>query len=237
MGRALERGSPRFIVKMKKITYPNSEKLTRSVVPFDADDVTYFPKGNTINEVLPKIDGGYHELIETFQRKGLETLPEALDRFFEKVSKFAIVGGLMDVLPGDLNLDIKVVADAFINTNWFHRVMDYVRTDFRKGKKVDAVRYAESVRELVEIFGTNYALALLWREDIKIKRSTIMALCRVGGETPRIKEVIRKGLKLTIAFELPSIDEEEREKIAEELVSKNYAEAKRYLKNVKMSLS
>jgi len=237
VGRTLESGSPRFIVKLNKITYPNGEKLTRSTVPFNAEDVTYFPKDNAINEVLPIIDESYHELVKMLQDKGFEALPEALDRFFEKISKLVILGGLVEVLPGDVSLDINVVADALISSNWFHGIVDYVRSEFRKGKKVDAVRYAESVRELVEIFGVNYALALLWKEDIGMKRSTLMALCRVGGETPKIKELIRRGLKLTIAFELPSVDEEHREKIAEELVSKSYAEAKRYLKRTKTSSS
>lgn len=227
----------RFIVKLRKITYPNGEKLTRSVVPFDVNDVTYFPKDDAINEALPKIDDEYGKLIETSQISGLETLPEALDRFFKNVSKFAIVGGLIDVLPEDLDVDVKVIEKALIDTSWFRQLIDYIRSEFKKGKKVDAVRYAESIRQLVDLFGLNYALTLLNRENIRIKRSTVMALCRVGGETPKIKESIRKGLKLTIAFELPSIDGERREKIAEELVTKSYAEAKKYLKKVKTRLS
>ena len=227
----------RFIVQMKKITYPNGEKLTRSVVPFDVDDVMYFPEDDTINEVLPKIDEEYNIIIQMFQKGGTEALPGALDEFFTNVSRFAIVGGLVHGLLVDLNVDVDVIERAFRNTNWFRQVVDYIRNEFRKGKKVDAVRYAESVRQLVEVFGVNYALSLLMRESIKMKRSTIMALCKVGGETPKIKECIRKGLKLTIAFELPSVSQEERERIAEELVPKSYAEAKRYLKKVKMSLS
>ena len=237
MGRALEAEDTRFIVQMKKITYPNGKKLTRSVVPFNVNDVTYFPKDNKINEVLPKIDERYQKLIEICQNQGLKVLSEALDRFLENVSKFAIVGGLMDVLPKDLNLDVEVVQKALINTNWFQQTIECIRSEFRKGKKGDAVRYAESVRQLVEVFGLNYTLALLRKKDIGMKSSTIRALCRVGGETPKIKEFIRKGLKLTIAFELPSIDEENREKIAEKLVSKSYSEAKRYLKTIKTDLS
>lgn len=227
----------RFVVQMKKITYPNGEKLTRSVVSFDVDDVIYFPEDDTINEVLPKIDEEYHKIVETFQKGGVETLPEALDKFFVSVSKFVIVGGLVYGLLEDLNVDVDVIEKAFKNTKWFQQVIDCIRSEFRKGKKVDAVRYAESVRQFVEIFGFNYALALLMRESVKMKKSTIVALCKVGGETPKIKEAIRKGLKLTIAFELPSVSREDREKIAEELVSKSYAEAKRYLKKVKMSLN
>jgi len=226
-----------FIAKMRQITYPNGEKLTRSVVPFNADDVTYFPNEDEINEVLPKIDEEYQKLIETFQKEELETFPKALDRFFENVSKFAIVGDLIDVLVKDLNVDVEVVEKALTNTSWFQQLTDNIGSEFRKVKKVDAVKYAESVRQLVEVFGLNYTLTLLRKHGIRMKRSTVMALCRVAGETPKIKELIRKGLKLTIAFELPSVGEEDREKIAEELLLKDYPEAKRYLKKVKRGLS
>jgi hypothetical protein len=173
--------------------------------------------------------------METFHKEGHKALPKALDRFFENVSELVIVGGLIEVLLGDLNIDVKIIEKALIDTNWLRQTIDNIRSEFRKSKKANPVKYAESVRQLVEVFGLNYTVALLQSEGIGMKRSTIKALCRVGGETPKIKELLRKGLKLTIAFELPSIDEEDREKIAEELVSKNYAEAKRYLKKVKAS--
>ena len=77
----------RFIVKLKKITYPNGERLTRAVVSFDITGITYFPKDDTINEVLPLIDEEYNKLVETFQSKGTESLSEALDVFLEKIAR------------------------------------------------------------------------------------------------------------------------------------------------------
>ena len=225
-----------FIVNIRQITYPNGQKLTRSVVPFDANDIAYFPKEKEINEVLPKIDEEYCKLMETFKKEGFDTFPAALDIFFKNVSESAIVGGLIGVLVEDLDVNVEVVEEALTNTSWFQQLIDYIRSEFRKVKKVDAIRYAESVRQLTEIFGSNYTLASLRSHGIEMKRSTIMALCRVAGETPKIKELIRKGLKLTIAFELPSLAAEDREKVAEELASKSYAEAKRYLKKVKTGL-
>jgi len=230
----------RFIVKMKKITYPNGEKRTRSVILFDVNDIrAHFPEDDAINETLPKIDEEYDKLIKAFKKEGPEILPLALDIFLKNISKFAIVGGLMDVLPVDLDVSIDVVEKALINTSWFRQLIDRIGNEFRKGKKGNSIKYAESVRQLVDVFGLNYTLALLNRKDIKMKKSTARALCKVAGETPKIKELIRKGLlPLTIAFELPSIEEEQREKIAEELVSKKgYAEQRKYLKEVKMSLA
>ena len=226
-----------LIVNLRQITYPNRQKLTRSVVPFDAEDIAYFPKEKEINEVLPKIDEEYYKLTKTFKKEGLDTFPAALDMFLKNASRLAIVGGLIGVLVEDLHVSVEVVEKALTNTSWFQQLIDYIRSEFRKAKKVDAVKYAESVRQLVEMFGSNYTLASLKSHGIEMKRSTVMALCRVAGETPKIKELIRKGLKLTIAFELPSLAAEDREKVAEELASKSYAEAKRYLKKVKMGLS
>ena len=220
---------------MRKITYPNGEKLTRSVVPFDVDDVLYFPKDDTINEVLPRIDKEYHKLVNAFQNEGLETFPSALDKFFMNTSRFAIVGGLMAGLLSDLDIDVNVIERAFRTTDWYRQTIVCIQSEFRKNRKVDPINYAESVRQLIEVFGLTYALASLAKEGVGMKKSTAMALCRIGGETPTIKNAVRKGLKLTIAFELPNINQEERERLAEELVSKSYAEAKRYLKEWKAS--
>jgi hypothetical protein len=72
------------------------------------------------------------------------------------------------------------------------------------------------------------------KEGIKIKRSTITALCKIASETPKIKALIREGkLKLTLAFELPNIKEKDREEIAEQISGVTYEEAKNVLKKMK----
>lgn len=226
-----------FIVKMTKITYPDGKKLTRSVVPFDVNDVTYFPRDDAINKSLPKIDVAYDSLVDFVKREGLGSLSDALDRFFGSVSKSAIVGGLLDVLPEDLDADDRVVEKALTETCWFQQHLDFIRSEFKKRSKSNPIRYAESVRQLVDIFGLNYTLELLENEEIEMKRSTAVGLCRVAGESPNIKKLIREGLPITIVFELPRVDENQREKIAKGLASKKgYAEQKKYLKRVKMNL-
>ncbi len=221
---------------MRKITYPNGEKLTRSVVPFDVDDVLYFPEDDTINEVLPRIDKEYYELVRSFENEGSKTFSSALDKFFTNVSGFAIVGGLMVGLLDDLDVQESAIERAFRSTNWYRQTIVSIKSEFRK-RKADPINYAESVRQFIEVFGLPYALASLAKEGVAMKKSTALALCRVGGETPKIKNAVRRGLKLTIAFELPNINQEARESLAWELVSKSYAEAKKYLEEWKASQS
>lgn len=228
----IEKEEPRLIIALKKITYPNGEKLTRSLIPYDIEGRMYSPNSEVINKILPFIDERYRLLVEECNKKGMS---EALDQFLEEISGHAIVGsGLIEVLSTDLNQNVNDILDALLKTKWLKFTLNYVKSEFRKVNKTDPIKYAESVRQLVDAFGPKYAMYLMNKEGIKIKRSTVTALCKIAGETPRIKALIRNGiLKLTLAFELPNIGEKDREKIAEQISAKGYEEAKDILKRMK----
>ncbi|MEM2129284.1 MAG: hypothetical protein QXZ70_01665 [Candidatus Bathyarchaeia archaeon] len=222
----------RLIIALKKITYPNGQKLTRALVPFDVESRKYNPNSETINKILPIIDKEYSLLIEGSREKGLTS---ALDQFLQDVSSIAIVGhGLISALTSDLNEDSKSIVSALLETTWFKSSIEYVRSEFKRMKKRDSIRYAETIRQIADIFGSDYAMRIFKQKGVSIKRSTLAALCRVAGETPRIKTLIREGkLKLTIAFELPNIAEKDRERIAEQISMMNYEKQKRYLNKIK----
>jgi hypothetical protein len=233
MGRTLiEKEEYRFIVTLKKITYPGGERLTRSLTPYDIEGRTYSPNSEIINKTLPFIDKRYGLLVEECNKRSIS---EALNQFLEEVSQYAIVGsGLIGVLSTDLNQNIDTILNALLKTKWFKSILNYIKSEFRKANKKDPIKYAESVRQFVDIFGPKYAMYLMNNEGIKIKRSTITALCRIASETPKIKALIREGkLKLTLAFELPNIKEKDREEIAEQISGVTYEEAKNILKKMK----
>ena len=222
----------RLIIALKKITYPNGQKLTRSLVRFDVESRTYNPNSESINRTLPIVDREYGLLIQRSKEKGLTN---ALDQFFQNVSDLAIVGsGLIEALASDLNQDPKTIVNALLETTWLKSNIEYIKSEFRRMKKKNSIKYVEAVRQIVDTFSSDYAMQLLKQEGISIKRSTLAALCRVANETPRIKALIKEGkLKLTIAFELPNVAEKDRERITEEISMMSYEAQKRYLRKVK----
>lgn len=222
----------RLIIALKKITYPNGQKLTRALVPFDVESRKYNPNSETINKILPIIDREYSLMIEESKEKRLTS---ALDQFLQNVSNIAIVGhGLVSALTSDLNEDSKTIVNALLETAWFRSSIEYVRSEFKRMKKRNPIRYAETVRQIADILGLDYAMHTFKQKGISIKRSTLAALCRVAGETPRIKTLIREGkLKLTIAFELPNIAEKDRERIAEQISMMSYEKQKKHLNKIK----
>ena len=223
----------RPIVALKKITYPDGRQLTRSLIRFDTEMHSYNPDTDVINRLLPIIDREYEELIEECRRTNVV---DALDRFFDATSSIAIVGDSLEAaLAGDLEKDIKEIETALIETRWFKSTLQRIKNQFRKSRKNDPVNYAESVRQIVDVFGLRKSIFLLNTNGVKLKRSALAALCRIANETPKIKSLIRnEELKLTIAFELPNVEEHERERIAEQVSSfKTYDEQKNFLKKVK----
>ena len=223
---------PRLIVALKKITYPNGECLTRSLIHFDMDSYSYNPESNVFNKLLPEIDSEYELLL----KKASEgNIVQALDQFFTNTSQYAVVGeGLTETLALDLKINTKDLEEALLNTRWFNTSVQYLKSGNKK-RKDNPVEYAESVRQFVDIFTLEKALTLLRANHIELKRSTLTALSRVASETPYIKSLIQdQKLKLTIAFELPRVEGKEREKIADQLISfETYAEQKDFLKKIK----
>jgi len=153
----------------------------------------------------------------------------------ENISQYIIISGKFhEIIAQDLNLKSEKVEKEVYETSWFKELIHYVIEDFRKKKKVDPIKYAEAVRQLVELMGIEKTLDLFEKKDVKIGRSTIRGLARIGGEIPEIKELIRKGkLRLTLAWEIPPIDRDERIRLAKKLSSLNYIKSKEYLKSMK----
>jgi len=221
-----------FLVKMTKVRKPNGEEKTRSVILYDAK--AYIPKSEIINEILPTVDKEYLELLEKSHKEGLGKLKDNLDIFMRNISNHVIIGGIKETLSHDLQISMDTIEEVLLSTKMIQELIDYVRKEFRKVNKEDFVTYAESTRQLVELFGSKKTLSLLHKRGINMKKRTLDALCKVACETPKIKRMIRdKSIVPTLVFELPRINEDEREKVAERLASKTYAEAKEYLKKVK----
>ncbi|MEO0278945.1 MAG: hypothetical protein ABIM21_06685 [candidate division WOR-3 bacterium] len=111
-------------------------------------------------------------------------------------------------------MDWKKIWRNLIETNRVQKSVKYVIEEFRKIKKEDEIRYAEEVFKLSELLGQKGLKNLLWKKGTKIGNSTIYALCRVALDTPKVKDLVRKGrLRLTDLFWIKG-DRDTREKIA-----------------------
>jgi hypothetical protein len=234
MGRALNSlRSNRLIIELKKITYPDGRRMTRSLVPLDIEGMSYNPDTATINEVIPKVDEYYHLLVDRFKQEGT---PDALDDFLKKVSDIAVIsGGLQRNLADDTGESLEAVDKALLDTEWLRSALEYIRSEYRKLQKSDPIKYAETIRTITDMFGIRRATYLLRKKGIQMKKSTITALRRIAGDTPTIKALINQGrLKLTVAFELPNTGEERREEIARQLSSADtYDEQMKLLRSLK----
>jgi len=222
-----------FLVRMMRVTDPKGERFTCPVVPIDyKSGQVSFPSNMSIDQLISEIEEKYETLVRTVQVDGVRILPEAVNTFLEHVSQDAIVGGLLEVLMEDLQLDSKIIWKSLTKVSWTQQLMKYMKEEFRKAKKDDPIKYAEAACQLVELFGSGMARALLRAHGASMGESTLSALCRVAVETPKIKDLIRQGkLKLTVAFELKGASEE-RERLAEEIASKSFKDATKYLRKL-----
>ncbi|RLI81070.1 hypothetical protein DRP04_06940 [Archaeoglobales archaeon] len=225
----------RFIVELVKLTFPEGRR-TVPVAYYDDKGLTYLPMSDTLNRVLREIEAKYSDFLELYEDNGYN-VRDSLDWFFHEIWNYSIIRGenLPDILSEDLKVRKSKIKREILNTLWFKDLVDYTKKNCRKLKKSDPVTYAECIRQLVELLGKNEVLNLLKKQGVKIGKTALEGLARVGGETPKIKQLIREGkLPLTLAWELPRVDGEEREKIAEELVQlKNYRKQKERLKEIK----
>jgi hypothetical protein len=232
MGRTLT-DAVRIIVELRKMTYPNGETASRSFVHFDMDFVSYNPDADVINKLLPEIDNAYDQLIEK-SKSG--NLVGALDQFFKTTSQTAVVGqGFKQALASDLGKTLSEIQESIEITDWFKSIVSYVKKEAHAQKKTDPIRYAESIRQIIDLLGMPEATKLFDANKIVLGRSALTSLYRVANDTPHIKSLIKDNkLKLTIAFELPLVDSEKREEIADQLVAfTTYNEQKEFLKKVK----
>jgi hypothetical protein len=219
-----------------KVTTPSGEEMTRTVLDYKRNFQIYSVSSDVINDILPRVDFEYQKLLEKIKRNGIKSLKENLEEFLQVISRYVIVGGLVQVLSYDLKLNPVSLKELLISTQWFNELLCLIKKEYKRMNKEDFVNYAESVCQIVELFGLKETLKIFRQYSIQMKESTIRSLCRVANETPKIKSLIReKRIPLTIVFELPIVDEFKREQIAEEIASlcKSYSEAKNYLKRIK----
>jgi hypothetical protein len=212
-----------------------SGERTIFAVAFDEKREPYNPESRILNEVIPYVNDNYSELLDTYRDNKFKSLGIFLDFFLKTISEYIIISGKFhEIIAQDLNLKYEKVEKELYETSWFKELIHYVIQDFRKKKKVDPIKYAESIRQLVELMGIEKTLDLFEKNGVKIGRSTIRGLARIGGEIPEIKELINGGkLRLTLAWEIPPIDRDERVKLAKKLSSLSYVKGKEYLKSMK----
>ena len=223
----------RFVAEPVKINL--SGEKTIFAVTFDEKNEPYIPEPKILNEVIPYINDRYSELLKSYRENEFESFGAFLDLLLKKISEYIIIGGnFSEILARDLGLKPNKIEKELKKTTWFKELIHYVREDFKKKKKEDQIRYAETVRQLVELLGIEKTLELFEEKSIKIGKSTIRGLARIGGEIPEIKELIHEGkLKFTLAWEIPPIDRDERVNVAKKLSSMKYTEGKEYLKSMK----
>jgi len=218
---------------MMRVTDPKGKILTCPVVPIDYDSgEVSLPRNISIDQLVSEIDGKYETLVRKVQAQGITALPKAVNTFLEQISQDAIIGGLLEVLTEDLRLDSKIVWKGLTKASLVRQLVKYVKKEFRKVKKEDPIRYAEAACQLMELFGSSAAHALLRAHGISMGESTLSGLCRVAVERPKIKELIQQGkLKLTVAFELKGAGEQ-RERVALRMASKSFKDATRHLRRI-----
>ena len=127
--------NPRIIIKLAKVTTPNGEQVTRSVIVYKAKFQVNYPNSTIINEVLPKVDKEYSILLEKTLNGGIEKLTQNLDNFFNEISRYVIVGDLIEVLSYDMGLGREFIEKSILNTNWLRQLLDVIKTEYRRVKK------------------------------------------------------------------------------------------------------
>jgi len=221
----------RFTVEIVKMTASNGVKKTVAAIPFEQDKPRYRPEGIMINSVLPEITKHYEQIIMDLQK---DDLTASVSSFLDLTSQKAIVGlGLANSIARDLNKDIKQCFDMLLETVYVKKLFDEIRSEYRKGKKNDPVRYAESCQQIVDLFGFNNALKLFKKRNVDMKKSNLQYLYNVSIMQPKIKEMISSGeLRLTVAFMIPQVNEDKQLEIANALKNINYTEAKKRVRHI-----
>jgi len=210
------------------IGFHRSEKfgvLIGELIPLDR---RLFASSEEYEETISKVKRAYNVLIEEINKVGLK---EALDKFLREVSEYAFLNGsFISCLAEELSLSEKEIVEAIISTGYFSERLDFLKRNFRKIRKENAVEYAEGFGEIVSFLGLERALNLLKRNGLKIGRSTLQALYNVSLMPTWLKRRIGVDISLTIAFELPKYVDEE---LIERIAGLRYQDAKKVLKELK----
>lgn len=200
--------------------------LIGEIFPLDRNR---FASSEEYDVVIPKVKRAYSVLIEDVNKIGLR---KALDKFLREVSQYALLdNSFISCLAEELNLSEKEVVKTIVSTSYFNELLDFLKHSFRKIKKEDAVKYAEGFGEIVSFLGLDRALDLLWKNGIKIGKSTLQALYNVSLMPTWLKKRIGKDIPLAVAYELPKYVDEN---LVEKISGLHYRDARRFLKEYRL---
>lgn len=221
----------RITVEIAKMTIVNGRSETVVAVPYEKK-FRYIPDPDKINIIVPEIEKNYKILIKSI-KNNTKNKSDYISDFLKNSSNLAIVGlGFIDCLSSDIKVGYNGSFQAVFNCKFVHELINYVRSQHRKSKKEDTIKYIESCQQLIDLFGLNNIIEIFNKNEISIGRSTLQALYNVSVMNPQIKEMIHeKELLLTAAFEIPQIDEEKQIEMALKMKNKNYSEAKKIAKH------
>lgn len=228
-------GKP-FIVNLETCTLPNGKVKTLPVVEQNLGEFIEIPKN--MNEILLKLEASYDQLIKKWNPSKVHQFQKFASNFMMQTDRFNIkLKGLGISLVKDLNLSIYEVREYLYHIPSIKNMIDYIAKEYKKMNKKDPIKYAETVKEFVDLVGGYNEAIEVMAKEIKMKESTVRALCKVSDMPKKIKTLILNGkIQLTTAFEIPSIDEEKQIEIAKTIKGLSYKEAKEKLTRIKTNL-
>ncbi|MGB9831706.1 MAG: hypothetical protein ACP5KW_08605 [Thermoproteota archaeon] len=221
----------KFYVELDRVVLPTGEVKTMFVIPYKHKRNIYIPKPTAINKVLPRINQEYNNFVNKVRALGAHQLSYELSKFLENISKYVIFGGdFINILSKDLKMNKRATLKIVKSTQWMKELIERIQKE--KKRKRHPIEYSEAVCQINKIFGIDPTLKLLRKNKISISKSTIRRLCIVACESPKIKKLVRERKIATSLIPLLfKFDQDEKERIAERLISINsYREAKDYIK-------
>jgi len=188
-----------------------------------------FATGREYSEVIPKVKEYYATLVKKAKEGKLN---EALNCFLKQISSLAILdASFKKCLAIDLSISEDVIERALLSTEYIAERLEMLKLNYRKMRKTDPVEYAESIGELVSLFGVRGTLNILRHYNLKMSDSLINYLYKVSMMPINVKRLIKEGkISLTTAFELPI---EQADEIVEKIVGLKFKEARDLIKKLK----
>jgi hypothetical protein len=210
------------------VTFYNSKQYGTLVgEPFPLGRPT-FATGREYSEVISKVKQYYNVLVKKVIEEGLV---EGLDWFLRQISPFAIPdASFKKCLATELGISINEVDRALLTTSYIVERFDTLKSNYRKVRR-NSLEYAESVGELVSLFGIQKVKDMMRRYNLELSDSLLNYLYKVSMMPVSVKRLIKEGkINLTNAFELPI---ERAEEIAEKIAGLKFNEARKILKRLK----
>jgi len=192
----------------------------------------YLPSADMLSTVLQKIELRYNKLLKEVER-GCDLI-DAIDAFLRDVSGLAIIGsGFIECLASDLRLSRSQIRKAVLSTNYAKNLLSIIKKNQYARKKQDPITYAEACRQLVDLFGLKSTRKILKRTNISLKEDTLRKLCKVAVMPCNVKNAVREGkIPLTLAFQLPFLNEEDFEEVLKRISGLSRAEAIKQLRKM-----